>query len=82
MSKRGGYEILAAEISEGAETEVPRRVVTSDLETIRREEDRLLARTAAHVQTASGPGGNAGLPRDCHFYPQKRRIITSWKNGN
>lgn len=78
MSERGvGVKFLAAEISAGAETVVPRRVVTSDLKAVKGDRGPKLESTAVRVQTASGPRETRGLRQDCRFYPQKRRIITS-----
>lgn len=57
MSERGGRKILAAEISAGAETVVPRRVVTSDLESRQRGQGAGFSRAPLCVcRQQAGPG--------------------------
>lgn len=57
MSKRGGHKILSAEISAGAETVVPRRLVTSDLENHQRRQGTGFLREQLCVcRQQAGPG--------------------------
>ena len=59
MSKRGGHKILAAEISAGAETVVPMRLVTSNLENHQRRQRTSFSREPLCMcRQQAGPGAN------------------------
>lgn len=71
MSKRGGYEILAAEISAGAETEVPRRVVTRDLENHQKRERTGFSREPQRTCRQQAGRGKRGPPARLSFLSTK-----------
>lgn len=74
MSKRGGHKILAAEISAGAETVVPMRLVTSNLENHQRRQRTSFSREPLCMCRQQAGPGEMRASRETVIFIHKRDV--------